>query len=342
MTATPRKAITIKDIADRLGVSHPTVSRALNGHPSISEETRARVQAAAAELGYIPNMPAKAMRGEGALSFGLAIPEISNELYSRIAMQFAESCRQIGVRMVLVLTGDDPVREYAEIRALAEARVSGIAVTLTGAPHSATLDLLAQRPTIQIVRRLEALPFPALCLEEKDGCADAVDHLISIGHRCIAYIGTDRRVSSGRDRIDGYLAAHARHGISPPQDCMKLGPPDENFGYHGVTQLLALRERPTALIIATSQLVIGALTALREGGIAVPGQMSVIGYGDANWYVLTDPPLTSVALPVDELVEAAVAELCALVRGSEVIGDPFPTVSPVLKLRGSTSRLACE
>lgn len=339
MVTSPHRAATIKDIGDRLGMSHSTVSRALNGNKAISVETRARVVAAAAELGYVPNMSARTMRGDAALSLGLAIPEIGNDLYSRIAKEFADRCRDIGARMMLVLTGDDPNREHAEIRALAEARVSGMAVTLTGEPLPATLKLLASRPIVQIVRRLDGLTHPAICLEERDGCASAVDHLVSLGHRRIAYIGTDRRVSSGRDRIEGYLAGHARHGIVPLGKGMLLGPPQEQFGYEGIGRLLALPVRPTALIIATSQLLIGALSALRDAAVAVPDNMSVIGYGDAEWYALTDPPLTTVALPVEDLVRSAVSQLQAAATDADEAAPTAPAISTILKVRASTAAL---
>lgn len=333
----PHRAVTIKDIGDRLGMSHSTVSRSLNDHPAISAETKARVRAAAIELGYVPNIAARAIRGDASLTFGLAIPELRNELYSRIAKEFAERCRDIGGRMLLVLTDDDPGREYQEIRALAESRVSGIAATLTGEPAPATLELLAHIPVVQIVRRLDALEQPALCLEERQGCADAVDHLVSLGHRRIAYIGTDRRVSSGRDRIEGYLSGHVRHGIAPLEGGMELGLPQADFGYAGVKRLLALPERPTALVIATSQLLVGALSALRDAEVAVPRDMSVIGYGNADWYALIDPPLTAVALPVDDLARAAVRRLHAAATDMGEIDEPVPIIAPYLNIRASTA-----
>src|SRR5882757_518572 len=188
----PGHLVTIKDIAAQLKMSHTTVSRALNDRYHISKQTKERVRAAAEQLGYVANLSARMIRGDTSLTIGLLIPDVQNDFYSRISKELAERCRRAGGRMLLAITEDDPFTEENEIRDLVEARVKGIIATLTSRPQPTSLLWLREIPSIQLVRRTAKLNRAAVCMEDEHGCQSATEHLLNLGHRRIAYVGTSK------------------------------------------------------------------------------------------------------------------------------------------------------
>jgi LacI family transcriptional regulator len=333
----PARAITIKDIAALLNMSHSTVSRALNDRSSISDTTKHRVRAAADELGYVANLSARMIRGDSAPLVGLIIPDVQNDFYSNIAKELADRCRQAGVRMLLAITEDDPDIEQNEIRALIEARVSGIAITMTSKPQPASLALLREVPFIQLVRRTARLHKPAVCMADERACQEATEHLLSLGHRRIAYVGTSNMISAGRDRVKGFLRAHEVLRMTPLSEGIELVPPRQAYGFDGVSRVL--KRRPTALVIGSSELTIGGLRAIGVAGLDVPKAISVVGYGDPVWFELLSPALTAISLPVAALAEAAARLLFVEIENrnqSSAVKADVIRIMPKLVVRGST------
>jgi LacI family transcriptional regulator len=336
----PAHLVTIKDLASLLNMSHSTVSRALNDRSSISEATKTRVREAADELGYVANLSARMIRGDAAPVIGLIIPDVRNDFYSNISKEFADRCRRAGLRMLLAITEDDPEIEKHEIRALIEARVGGIAITMTSKPQAASLALLDEAPFVQLVRRTPKLQRPAICMEDELGCQAATEHLLSLGHRRIAYVGTSRTISAGRDRVKGFLRAHEALGLEALGEAIELVPPRQAHGFEGVSR--ALTHRPTAMVIGSSELTIGGLNAIRVAGLEVPRDLSIVGYGDPVWFELLSPPLTAMSLPVAAMADAVADQLSAQIEERKAGREAKATLTrimPKLIVRGSTRRL---
>jgi len=335
----PGHLVTIKDIAAQLKMSHTTVSRALNDRYHISKQTKERVRAAAEQLGYVANLSARMIRGDTSLTIGLLIPDVQNDFYSRISKELAERCRRAGGRMLLAITEDDPFTEENEIRDLVEARVKGIIATLTSRPQPTSLLWLREIPSIQLVRRTAKLNRAAVCMEDEHGCQSATEHLLNLGHRRIAYVGTSKAISAGRDRLRGFLRAHQLHKVAPLSAGIELLPPRQAYGYDGVGRVLALEQKPTAIVVGSSELTIGGLRAIRNAGLRVPQDISVIGYGDPIWFDLLSPPLTAIKLPVEGLAQAAAEQLMAQIDGNGA-GARKPALTrimPELVIRASTA-----
>jgi LacI family transcriptional regulator len=337
LTRKPAHAITIKDIASLLNMSHSTVSRALNDRSHISDATKQRVRAAADKLGYVANLSARMIRGDAGPLVGLLIPDVQNDFYSKISKELADRCRHAGVRMLLAITEDDPEIEKNEIRALIEARVNGIAITMTSKPDAASLALLKEVPFVQLVRRTPRLLQPAVCMEDERACQAATEHLLALGHRRIAYVGTSNTISAGRDRVKGFLRAHEAHGTTPLAKGIELVPPRQGYGFDGVSRVL--KRRPTALVIGSSELTIGGLRAIRVAGLDVPTDISVVGYGDPVWFELLSPALTAISLPVAALAEAAARQLFMQIEDRDLgrtAKAEVTRIMPTLVVRGST------
>lgn len=333
------RGTTIRDIADALGISHSTVSRALGGHPMISDATRASVARTARRLGYVPSAPARSMRGALSPLVGYVIPDIQNDFYASVAKRIADALAPHGLQLVLSVTEDDPERERRDVRALIEARAGAVIVTPTPAPHAETLRMLARTHAVQLVRRVGPLATDAVTVDDAAGTRAATTHLVQCGHRRIAYVGAPVSTSSGRARLAGFESALADAGLAPGPTV--LGTPRPESGRIAVERLLGEVPWPTALVLGSSELTLGALLALQAAGVAVPGTLSVVGYGDPTWFSLVGDGVTTVHLPVDEVAQAATTlvldGLRAAATPTRAARPPArPTIRPRLTVRGST------
>ena len=335
--------ITIKDIARKLGMSHTTVSRALNDHTHTSASTKALVRRAASELGYIPHSAARAMRrGHGRL-VGLVVPVVTTEFYQTITKVLAERAKNAGYQLVLALTEDDPASEQAQVQTLLEARAAGIIIAPTAAPSARTLEMLRATTCLQLNRFLPRLGCDALGFDDAGGMRSATEHLIALGHRRIGFIGATTEMSTGSGRLDGYHDALRRSGISSSKELLRLGRPRISFGFESAIELISEAMPPTALIFSSSEITTGGLEAIRNLDLAVPGDLSIVGYTDPPWYRLIQPALTTVRLPVAALAETTASLLFSRIERGKTDPDAMvqaPTRMPILPeliVRGSTA-----
>ena len=341
----PPTAVTIRDLARALELSHTTVSRALADHPAIKSQTKARVRELARELGYVPNGSAQTMRGQHAPTLGLIVPDIQNDFYASIAKIVADAAGARGFQLALSITEDDPEREMNDLRALIAARAAGIVITPSPAPRPQTLAWLRQVNAAQLVRQHGGMPHDAVVIDDFMGVGAATRHLVHYGHRRIAYIGTDAALSCGEERLAGFRSVMIEHGLDAGR--VALGHPRPAFAHHAVHTLMAGAEPPTALVMGSSSLTIGALQALRSLRLGIPGDVSIVGYGDPVWYDLLECGLTTVRLPVQEMGHCVTSLLLSRLGPGPGGVDAAPAAParqasrfpPSLVLRGSTRPL---
>lgn len=290
--------VTLKDIARLLNLSTSTIGRALADDPQIGVETRKRVKAAALELGYVAHSAARSMRSGRSSLVGLIIPDIENEFYGTLAKGLAEICSAADLQMVLAITEDDPASEEKQVRALLEARVSGLVITSSPRPTRETVALLARSPCVQLIRHVNGLTAPWFGIDEEQALYLGTRHLIDLGHRRIGYVGVSTTLSTGRARLAGYQRALAEAGIAEEPDLVRLGQPRAAFGVEAFAAMSALEERPTAVVAAGARLTVGMLQQAEAAGAKVPAEVSMVGYGDAPWW---NDRLTTISLPVREI-----------------------------------------
>ena len=330
--------ITIRDIAQKLDLSVSTVGRALTDHPHISRETKARVRAAAEELGYVANTAARVMRGGSSHLIGLLVPDIRSTFYSMIAHVLSKCFEREGFHLALSITDDDRDIEMKQVRELVSARVAGIVLVPSAAPRRETLALLRMVPHVQALRRIPALG-DWFGLDEERGMFDVTNHLIDLGHRRIAYIG-DLIFPTGKVRYAGFRRAHAEANRKVDETLVEFGPPETQFGADAITRLLAKRPPPTAVIMTTVLVTLGAAEQLMASNVDVPGQLSVVGFGDGPWQKWWGPGLTTLRLPAEELATG-----CGLwflnrlkFKQQQSRSEPHAAVNPMtLIVRGSTA-----
>jgi LacI family transcriptional regulator len=337
-------SITIKQLARILGMAHSTVSRALNGHPAISAATRKRIEAAAAQYGYVPNSAARTLRNVRSGVVGLIIPDIRNDFYTMAAKAIADMAAELSWQMVVATTDDQPEREREAVRSMLKARAEGVIIVPTADPAAETVEMLKRVYTLQLLRRHSSIEAPSITLDERAGIGMATRHLQELGHRRIGYIGRMADVSTGQARLQGFMDCFA-----DPRDAERrviLLPPRVACGASGLRSLLARDEPPTAIVLGSLQFTPGVLEAAREDGIRIPEDLSLVSYGDTAWNRFLLGGLTTVVLPDKEIADGCVAMLH---RGLDALANPEERRSeseasicfqPKLVVRNSTRRVA--
>jgi DNA-binding LacI/PurR family transcriptional regulator len=336
--ATMRPTVTLRDIARALDLSTSTVARALADNPQISEQTKARVRISAAEFGYVANSAARATRRGHSTLIGLIIPDVQNEFYGALAKGLAQCCEKAGYQLLLAITEDESLSEERHVRGLTEARAAGIVIVPSPQPSKETMALLARGSWVQLIRRIAGAEAPWFGIDETAALRSATAHLLSLGHRRIGYVGGMLDLSTGASRLAGFQAAFAALGIPAPEHLIRTGPPRTHFGAEGFRDLWSLENRPTAIVTAGARLTAGVLEQIGQMAIKVPGDISVVGYGDAPWW---SSNLTTIGLPVREVAISCGEYLLRHVTGKQV-SDGTPALNyeavhtPTLIVRAST------
>jgi LacI family transcriptional regulator/LacI family repressor for deo operon, udp, cdd, tsx, nupC, and nupG len=335
-----RRAISIQDIAERAGVSHSTVSRALHDSPLISPEMRQRLQSLAAEMGYMPNAVAQSLRGKRTNTIGLVISSIADPFVGRVVRGVEDVAHSANLSVFLSVSHDDPEREIKIFETFRRRRVDGV-ISVTAQISGSYVQQLAQinMPTVMINQQAdsEADRFHSVDADDYGGARLAVEHLLGLGHRAIGYIGVCDRVQSNRRRLTGYRHALAAARITANDNWVHISQArraqadDAAGGQALLPDLLAAGV--TAIFCYNDLVAVGVLMACRELGIAVPEQLSVIGYDDVEVASYVTPPLTTIHQPKLRMGEIAMQMLLDILDGRPV-QDQFLPVD--LVVRGST------
>jgi LacI family transcriptional regulator len=308
---TVRAPATIKDIAQALGLSHSTVSRALNDFPHLSDETKARVREKAAELNYVVNSGARTLRDASSSLIGLVVPHSTNDLSAVMTRVLASKCQRAGYQLVLSMCEDDEAAELRQVKALRQARALGIIIIPTPRLLDETAQLLASASVVQYSRTHPSLSAPSVSIDGGRGAEMAVRHLVQLGHRRIAFVGLNTALSTGASRHAGFQRAMAACGAAVDPALVRLGPgsPMSGFGRVATASLLQLSEPPSAIVFSTGEFTSGGYEALRQADVDIPGDLSLVGWGDAPWFQYVRPALTTVTADFQQAAEAAISML---------------------------------
>lgn len=311
-----------------------TVSRALSGHPNVNAKTRARILARAAELNYVPSAAARAMRGGQTRIIGLLLPNLTNAFYAGFADALARLCGAAGFHLSINLTNDRAEDERDAIKRLRELEAFALVMVPTGDDDPHLADSLGNMEIVQLVRQ-SALARPAayLAIDESSALQQAIKRLRDAGHHRIGYIGADAALSSGAGRLEAFDAGIAAAGINADPDLAFLERPSFETGAAGVAHLLAKSDPPTALVTGGFEISNGALEACLERDIAIPEQLSFVGFGDSSFYRWVNGGITTIGLPVNEMAATAVRHLSAAAAHEPL--EPLPLHAAELITRRS-------
>jgi LacI family transcriptional regulator len=300
---------TIRDVAKRARVAPTTVSRVINHSGYVSDATRARVEAAIDDLGYVPNRLARSLRLKRTNTLALVVTDITNPFWPAVARGVEDTAHEADFDVILCNTDESEAKQERYLDVLVQKRVDGI--LLVPACTSAALGEWIESQTIPVVlldRRVDCVQVDTVRGDSERGAYELVQHLISLGHERIAVLSGPEDVSTAVDRVTGYRRALAEAGLEERAGWVQWGQFSQASGYEATRRLLAISPRPSALFAANNFLAIGALRALRDAGLGVPEEMSVVSFDDLTSELVIEPFLTVANQPAYEMGQRA-AEL---------------------------------
>jgi LacI family transcriptional regulator len=333
---------TLRDVSRRTGLSVYSVSRALKGEKGVSDETRARVQAVAREVGYVANGLARSLKGNSSRTVGILACGTANQYYATLIGAFDQALRNANYHSILADTMADGSngreRESRLVSALLEQRVAAIVVTYSLAPDNLRLITAWNIPLIFVdcVPPRRYARYPAVACDNEQASRQVADHFAAHGYRHWAFIGYPKRWSSRLPRERGFVEAAARHGATV--DVIEAGSDPANT-YQQVFRYLAAHRAGTvdAIYCANTPLLQGTLRAIREDGRRAGPDLGVIAFDEFDWATLLQPPITVIDQHIEDIGRDAAARLLAeLAAGSRAAAGPDARLaSPTLIVRQS-------
>jgi DNA-binding LacI/PurR family transcriptional regulator len=337
--------VTLRDVASRSGVSITTVSRILNGRPSgvpIRDETRERVLTAAADLGYKPNLLARALRGSRSSLLGVIIRDVSDPFHTQVLRGVNEVARARGYRLFLghVDWSPDVAAVYGSM--FEQSHADGILILGDIAGGDATLDDLASHHphVVGVSDRVGPRRVPGVYVDNARGTLLALDHLWQLGHRSIVCV-VDERMADGPYRAEVYERFMQEHGVGDRARTYRTTQPDPEPGYRLGRELFAHLDRPnrpTAVFAASDTIAIGLLQAAFQARVVVPDLLSIVGFDDIDIASFTIPPLTTISQSGVEMGRVSANLLLDMIEervGQDGVADIV--VEPSLVVRQSTA-----
>lgn len=330
---------TIKDVARRAGVAISTVSAVINRSAPVSDDTIARVEAAVAEIGYTPHGAAQSLRSGRSRLIGLVVPNIANPHFAAVAREVENVCLAAGYTSVVYSTGQDAERESQVLKMMRVQRVAGLIVipTRSDAEHGAALVDQIHVPTVLLDMYVEGLPYDVIKTDNIEAGRIATEHLLSLGHRRIGIIVGIPGLATSDDRYAGYRKAFADRGLTPDPDLALPGDFDQKTAHDMGLELLALKPRPTAIVTISNMMTMGLLFAIREQGLAIPDDLSVVGIDDLEFAQLLDPKPTAVTTPILAMARRSIQKLLAQLSGESKPDGGWEVYQPQLLVRQSTA-----
>ena len=316
------KAVTIRDVASKAGVSVTTVSRVLNGKHDISEATIQKVLAVVQELGYASSLAARGMRSHRTNLLGLILHDVAS-LYSQEIMRGVNQViAKIDKDLIIYTSGgldrENVAQHERHYVALLNGSVTDGAIVVTPTATQFT----THAPLVIIDPNNESPDYPAIIATNQEGALAAMSYLTDLGHRRIGHIAGEMKLISANQRLQGYKDGLAAAGIPLNEDLIEMGDYTTETAVICARKLLSLPERPTAIFAANDVSAIGVYQAARELGLQIPGDLSVIGFDNLREAAQLNPPLTTIDQSLEKMGIIATEMLVELVKGKSLPINP--------------------
>ena len=297
----------IRDVAKRAGVAPITVSRVINNSGYCSQETRAKVESAVAQLGYVPNRLASGLRSKRTNTLALVLTDITNPYFTTIARGVEDIASDAGYTVIFCNTDESVSKEHMYVKMLLEKRVDGILlVPAQSTPNSVALIQKHGIPVIVLDRRVPNLKTDIVRCDSEGGAYQLTRLLLSLGHRQIAILNGPLDVSTAEDRLNGYRRAMSEAGIADAERHEYIGSFNQASGYEMTCKAMERDPRPTALFASNNFIAYGASRALREMHLRVPEDIAIVGFDDLPPALVAFPFLTVAVQPAYEMGQKAI------------------------------------
>lgn len=330
---------TMKDVAERSGVSTATVSHIINNTRRVSDELRERVLAAIEELNYRPYGLARSLRRGSSRTVGVLIPDNTNPYFAEMARLLEDRFFVAGYNVIICNTEQDPSKEEVYLDLLMDKVVDGLVFVSTGNDPEAIEKLShGNTPCVLVDRDIDGVDIDRVLSDNQAGAMEATSYLINLGHRNIACISGPEGLASTNDRVDGYRSAMDAAGCAP---IVVPGDFQIESGKTALREILRDYPEVTAVFASNDLMAIGAINGAAASGIAVPSDLSVVGFDDIAFAAYTIPSLTTVRQAKETIAERTVR--CLLderdARDEERRSDPVSSwvIRPELVVRSSAA-----
>ncbi|MGI4835971.1 MAG: LacI family DNA-binding transcriptional regulator [Janthinobacterium lividum] len=338
-----KKRASITDLARQLAISVSTVSRALSGHPAISDATAKRVTTLAKELGYQPNSLASGLRKGRSNMLGVVVPHIDGNFFSQVVKGIEAAASKAGYHVLICQSNEDQGHERANLETLMNAQVEGILVSLSRTTRDFKHFEKVRKRDIPLVffdRILEGFDVNAVVLDDRAGGYRATKHLLEQGYRRIAHFSGPQQLNIYKHRRQGYEDALREYHLPVSEELIIYSEMKMDDGSAGMRQLLALAEPPDAVFSGSDFSAAGALGVLNERGLRVPQDIGLVGFSNELFSRLTVPQLTSIDQHCELMGRTATRLLLEIMADREPHFAPRHVVlQPDLFMRASSLRL---
>ncbi|MBA1290511.1 LacI family DNA-binding transcriptional regulator [Pseudomonas japonica] len=327
---------TIKDVAALAGISYTTVSHVVNNTRPVSDAVRIKVEAAIAELAYVPSGVARSLKARATATIGLVLPNNINPYFAELARGIEDACERNGYCVILCNSDDDPRKQRSYLRVLQEKRVDGLLLAAVDSGVACSDWSGMTTPMVVVDREMPGVDADLVCIDHAEGAYLATRHLLQLGHRRIACVNGPAGTTVARLRQAGFDRAMAEAGVAVPAHWRLAGDFSADGGYRAGVALFGERP-PSAVFAANDMLGMGLLRAAAERKLAVPRELSVIGFDDIQMCRYVYPALTTVGQSILALGELAAECLLARIQKRESSGPRRHVVAPTIVPRESTA-----
>ncbi|WP_340519733.1 LacI family DNA-binding transcriptional regulator [Cupriavidus necator] len=338
----PKAKVTLDAVAQRLGVSVSTVSRALAGHPAISIETRDMVRSAAAELGYrVPTEGRRAKKTPTRL-IGVVVGALHNRFMTLLLTHLHDALQEHGYQLTLVIDSMNDARNLLAFRPLIDGYLDGLIFATATLDSPVVAEMTARGvPLVLVVRSVDTVKVDTVEIDNTHAGAVAVEHLYQLGHRRIGLIMGPKNTSTSRDRVAGAMKWLSDAGV--PSDAVSLvwGDYTTESGYSSAIAMLTAANRVTAIVAGNDTIALGALEAAKRQGIDVPAQLSIIGFDDMPLAGSPLVGLTSIQQPVEAMARIAARRMVERIHAGGLT-PPVHDVLPIKLVRRNSTGLVAD
>jgi DNA-binding LacI/PurR family transcriptional regulator len=326
----------IKEVARVAGVSTATVSRTINGSDKVTPETAERVKRAIEELKFYPNTNARALGSGRSGLFGLIISDITNPFFPELVKSFEDVAVEYGQEVLIANTNYDKHRMEQCVVRMLQRKVDGVAI-MTSEMDEHLIDELSSRkiPMVFLDMGKVQKGISNIVVDYAAGIDAAVVHLRGLGHTAIGFISGPMELTSAKVRRKAFVESMKRHGLKLGKEMIEESNHRMDGGHDAMARLLGKKNRPTAVLASNDVTAIGAMGAIYEYGLKIPRDVSVVGFDDIAMSAFTQPALTTVRLPRDEIAKLAFRALHGIQNAGTAMGAEYRIVTKLV-VRKST------
>lgn len=313
------KHTTLHDIAKKLKISASTVSRALNDHPDIKQETKKQVKKLAKELDYMPNPNAQSLKNNRSNVIGVIVPEIEHDFFASAINGIEEVAYHAGYTIIVSQSNESYEREVINTNSLIRQRVAGVLASISQNTKNGDhfLNLMSKGiPLVFFDRAFNGVPADKVIIDDARSAFNAVSHLIQKGYKKIAHITGPKELEICKQRMNGYKEALKKAKIPIAKELIFYGGMHEIDGYNAADYLIKNGNTPDAVFAVNDPVAIGAFQRIREAGLKIPDDIGIVGFSNNKITTLVDPSITTVDQPSFEMGKTA-AEILIDIIGNK-------------------------